>query len=433
MALVELSRHTGDERYLALAAAMVERRGHGRLAPQRFGPQYLQDHAPVREATEPVGHAVRQLYLAAGVTDVYLETGDASLLEAMEELWRRTFAEKTYVTGAHGSRHRDEAFGDPYELPPDRAYGETCAAIASFMWNWRLLLATGRRALRRRDGARALQRDRRLDLARRLPLHLLQPAAPARGPRRGERGRAVRAPAVVHAARAARRTSRGSSRRCTGTSRRATTDGIQLHLLTAGRVESDGRGAHAVVDGLPVGRARGDRRRGRRERVDAVAADPGVVRGRDESTASRWRPAPTKATCGCAARGPAARRSCSSCRCRCACSPRTRASTPSAAAWRSRAGRSSTASSRPTTPASRSRTCASTPPRRPRRPARNRELGVPVTLGGPATVAAGAPDALYPAQRPQRAAPAPARSPRSPTSAGPTAGPNAMRVWIPTA
>jgi uncharacterized protein len=144
LALVALSRHTGDERYVALARAMVERRGHGLLAPQPFGPQYLQDHAPVREATEPVGHAVRQLYLAAGVTDVYLETGDASLLEAMEELWRRTFTEKTYVTGAHGSRHRDEAFGDPFELPPDRAYGETCAAIASFMWNWRLLLATGR-------------------------------------------------------------------------------------------------------------------------------------------------------------------------------------------------------------------------------------------------------------------------------------------------
>jgi DUF1680 family protein len=62
----------------------------------------------------------------------------------MERLWERTFTEKTYVTGAHGSRHRDEAFGDPYELPPDRAYGETCAAIASFMWSWRLLLATGR-------------------------------------------------------------------------------------------------------------------------------------------------------------------------------------------------------------------------------------------------------------------------------------------------
>ena len=154
-ALVELYRHTGEPRYLALAAAMVERRGRGLLGHHHFGSQYLQDHAPVREATEPVGHAVRQLYLAAGVTDVYLETGDASLLEAMQELWQRTFAEKTYVTGAHGSRHRDEAFGDPYELPPDRAYGETCAAIASFLWNWRLLLATG-------DGRYAEEMERAL-------------------------------------------------------------------------------------------------------------------------------------------------------------------------------------------------------------------------------------------------------------------------------
>jgi DUF1680 family protein len=86
---------------------------------------------------------VRQLYLAAGVTDVYLEGGDETLLQAMEVLWENMFSEKTYVTGAHGSRHRDEAFGDPYELPPDRAYAETCAAIASFQWNWRMLVATG--------------------------------------------------------------------------------------------------------------------------------------------------------------------------------------------------------------------------------------------------------------------------------------------------
>ncbi len=52
--------------------------------------------------------------------------------------------QKTYLTGGQGSRHRDEAFGDQYELPPDRAYAETCAAIGSFQWAWRLLLATGR-------------------------------------------------------------------------------------------------------------------------------------------------------------------------------------------------------------------------------------------------------------------------------------------------
>src|SRR5262249_17931442 len=42
-----------------------------------------------------------------------------------------------------GSRHSGKAFGDAWELPPNRAYNETCAAIASFQWAWRLLLATG--------------------------------------------------------------------------------------------------------------------------------------------------------------------------------------------------------------------------------------------------------------------------------------------------
>jgi DUF1680 family protein len=143
-ALVELYRETGTEAYLGLAQAMVERRGRGLLGPDEFGSRYFQDHAPVREATEATGHAVRQLYLACGVTDVYLETADASLLEAMEGLWDSAYGSKTYITGGQGSRHRDEAFGDPFELPPDRAYAETCAAIAAFHWNWRLLLATGR-------------------------------------------------------------------------------------------------------------------------------------------------------------------------------------------------------------------------------------------------------------------------------------------------
>ena len=52
-------------------------------------------------------------------------------------------ATKTALTGGNGSRHSGEAFGDAFELPPDRAYNETCAAIASFQWSWRLLLATG--------------------------------------------------------------------------------------------------------------------------------------------------------------------------------------------------------------------------------------------------------------------------------------------------
>jgi hypothetical protein len=142
-ALVELYRVTGHAPYLALARRFVELRGGGLLGEDPMGRQYYQDHLPVLEAAEVTGHVVRQLYLLAGVVDVAVETGDRALLGAAERLWTSAYTTKTYVTGVHGSRHRDEAFGDPYELPPDRAYGETCAAIASFQWNWRMLLATG--------------------------------------------------------------------------------------------------------------------------------------------------------------------------------------------------------------------------------------------------------------------------------------------------
>ncbi|SEJ11069.1 glycoside hydrolase family 127 protein [Demequina mangrovi] len=143
-ALVELFRETGERRYLELAATLVERRGRVDMPIQHFSPIYYQHHVPVREATAAAGHVVRQLYLTTGALDVAVETGDLDLLVAVEAVWRDAIERKTYVTGGQGSRHRDESFGDPYELPSDRAYAETCAAIASFMLSYRLLLVTGR-------------------------------------------------------------------------------------------------------------------------------------------------------------------------------------------------------------------------------------------------------------------------------------------------
>lgn len=142
-ALVELYRLTGESSYLDLARDFVDERGYRAIDAGGPGSGYYSDHAPVREAETVVGHAVRALYLEAGIVDVYLETGDESLLEASLRRWHDMVATKTYLTGALGSRHALEAFGDRYELPPDRAYAETCAAIASIHWNWRLLLATG--------------------------------------------------------------------------------------------------------------------------------------------------------------------------------------------------------------------------------------------------------------------------------------------------
>ncbi|MEV0900455.1 beta-L-arabinofuranosidase domain-containing protein [Actinoplanes sp. NPDC049802] len=142
-ALAELYRVTGHRPYLDLAARFLDNRGHGLLGPGRFGSAYYQDHRPLRETTEVTGHVVRQLYLLAGAVDVAVETGDRELLAVTERLWDSALDSRTYITGGQGSRHRDEAYGDAYELPPDRAYAETCAAIASFQLGWRLLLATG--------------------------------------------------------------------------------------------------------------------------------------------------------------------------------------------------------------------------------------------------------------------------------------------------
>jgi uncharacterized protein len=143
MALVELYRASGEERYLEQARRFVERRGQPALSDIGYGRAYFQDDMPIREADAFRGHAVRALYLASGAVDVAVETGDGELLAAIERQWERTIERRTYLTGGMGSRHTDESFGEDYELPPDRAYSETCAGVASVQLAWRLLLATG--------------------------------------------------------------------------------------------------------------------------------------------------------------------------------------------------------------------------------------------------------------------------------------------------
>lgn len=142
--LAELGRTLDEPRYTEQARLFVERRGHGTLAPiALLSPAYFQDDVPVREADVWRGHAVRALYLAAGAVDVAVDTGDTGLHAAVERQWSRSVERRTYLTGGMGSRHQDEGFGDDFELPPDRAYCETCAGVASVMVSWRLLLATG--------------------------------------------------------------------------------------------------------------------------------------------------------------------------------------------------------------------------------------------------------------------------------------------------
>ncbi|MFD0478732.1 glycoside hydrolase family 127 protein [Nonomuraea thailandensis] len=98
---------------------------------------------PLREAATVEGHAVRAVYLAAGAADVAAETADGDLLAALARQWRDMVATRTYLTGGLGSVWYGEQFGGPHELAPETAYCETCAAVGSVQWSWRMLLATG--------------------------------------------------------------------------------------------------------------------------------------------------------------------------------------------------------------------------------------------------------------------------------------------------
>lgn len=138
MALVELFRETKDPKYLSLANYFVLERGNGFAG----GREYTVDHKPFLQLEEMTGHAVRMLYLCCGATDVYLETGQSDFFDTLSSLWENMATKKMYVTGGVGSRYEGEAFGEVYELPNRRAYAETCAAIANFMWNYRMLLVT---------------------------------------------------------------------------------------------------------------------------------------------------------------------------------------------------------------------------------------------------------------------------------------------------
>ena len=144
--LVKLYHVTGERRYLDLAKFFLDERGHahGRALYSNFdNPGYMQDHLPVVQQREAVGHAVRAVYMYAGMADVATLTGAADYIAALDAIWANVVGRKLYLTGGIGARHRGEAFGDDYELPSATAYAETCAAIGNALWNQRMFLLHG--------------------------------------------------------------------------------------------------------------------------------------------------------------------------------------------------------------------------------------------------------------------------------------------------
>ncbi|MFO8017467.1 MAG: glycoside hydrolase family 127 protein [Promethearchaeia archaeon] len=204
MALIDLYRHTGKNKYLKLAKEFLTRRGtiphfktyamnqylhtssllrkaeqlqkeklkkntlKGNEAEAKIeeeSPEYLtgmtvkdaivlirenlngkvyQLHKPVREIRKPVGHAVRALYLYCGMADLYAETGEEELLKALELIWLKMTKAQMYITGGTGTVKSTEGFGKDFALDPADSYSETCAAIGNLMWNWRMLQITGK-------------------------------------------------------------------------------------------------------------------------------------------------------------------------------------------------------------------------------------------------------------------------------------------------
>lgn len=161
MGLVELYRETGEQKYLDCAKLIVDSRG---TTPQQrpfgifsvndhIGTDHIQDRTPLRESQEVVGHNVFFTYLFAGATDVYLETGDETLLQPLERLWHDLTYTKMSINGGVSPMgvglsptSRDvvnEAVGAAYHLPNANSYNETCGQVGNFMWNYRMLSASG--------------------------------------------------------------------------------------------------------------------------------------------------------------------------------------------------------------------------------------------------------------------------------------------------
>ncbi|HML20890.1 MAG TPA: glycoside hydrolase family 127 protein [Aggregatilinea sp.] len=154
MGVVDMYRQTGEPRYLELARNLVEIRDL-----VTGGGDDNQDRLPFREQDHAVGHAVRANYLYAGVADIYMETGDPTLLSTLETLWKNVTSSKMYITGGCGALYDGaspdgaedqnsitrvhQAYGREYQLPNVTAHNETCANLGNLFWNWRMFSITG--------------------------------------------------------------------------------------------------------------------------------------------------------------------------------------------------------------------------------------------------------------------------------------------------
>lgn len=142
LALVKLSRATGDPLYMEMADRFLKIRGRT-YRPQGRGvmsPQYAQQHLPVEEQTQAVGHAVRAAYQYAAMADVGAVTDNQAYVTALAAIWRNIVDTRMHITGGLGAVHGIEGFGPEFVLPNADAYNETCAAVGNVLVNYRMFL-----------------------------------------------------------------------------------------------------------------------------------------------------------------------------------------------------------------------------------------------------------------------------------------------------
>jgi len=155
MGVIEMYRTTRDPRYLELAKSLIAIR-----SLVENGTDDNQDRIPFLKQTKAMGHAVRANYLYAGVADIYVETGNDSLMTVLDKIWHNVVEQKMYITGGCGALYDGvspdgtsyvpdynqkvhQAYGRDFQLPNETAHNESCANIGNILWNWRMLLATG--------------------------------------------------------------------------------------------------------------------------------------------------------------------------------------------------------------------------------------------------------------------------------------------------
>ena len=145
LALVKLHQATGEQLYLEMAQKFLDIRGVT-YSPQGEGVQtsdYAQQHQPVRDQREAVGHSVRAMYLYSGMADVVAFAGDETMQPALDAIWHDIVDRKMHITGGLGAVAGLEKFGPAYVLPNVETYDETCAAVGNVFFNYRMFLMSG--------------------------------------------------------------------------------------------------------------------------------------------------------------------------------------------------------------------------------------------------------------------------------------------------